>query len=427
MQDTATQSRGLQVALKITAIICGSILLLVSAHSGSASLDFGVLSQFVASQVQSSQQLQWLFGIIFLTAGIFFIPTKVNTAQTPRSFSGAKALMNDSYVLYLVEKYSIEKNLVLDQLIVGDKIFSNVDDALAFVHAIECPTQMRESVANFASPEIIPSTPEEPSPQPVNPNGFADNLRNPFANSQSLYSQTGTSSIQSSVWSEAKRIKVTAIAGVLLFVIVLSGLFYANSHSVRKVAQPVAVIDPASVNATAASTASSANSDQVVSGTITTQDTSNAPEVKETGKPSATVPINERWIGLWIPEGGGKQKLLVTASTMKFGDEEFSWAGVRPKGIVQCCLAFYEGATTKADLLARISGAQDSGATLKPEAQKTLALINGLSEGNFKRIVFADPFLKKYFFIYDQNYVYRISRDLGDKVDVVIEQFKKQD
>ena len=426
MQDTATQSRGLQVALKITAIICGSILLLVSAHSGSASLDFGVFSQFVASQMQNSQQLQWLFGIIFVTAGIFFVPTKANTANTPRSFSGAKELMNDSYVLYLVEKYSIEKNLVLDQLIVGDKIFSNVDDALAFVHAIECPTQMREPVANFASPEVIPSTPEEPSPQPVNPNGFADNLRNPFANSQSLYSQTGTSSIQSSVWSEAKRIKVTAIAGVLLFVIVLGGLFYANSQAVRKVVQPVAVIDPASVNATASTTAS-ANSDQVVSGTITTQDTSNAPEVKEAGKPSATVPINERWIGLWIPEGGGKQKLLVTASTMKFGDEEFSWAGVRPKGIVQCCLAFYEGATTKADLLARISGAQDSGATLKPEAQKTLALINGLSEGNFKRIVFADPFLKKYFFIYDQNYVYRISRDLGDKVDVVIEQFKKQD
>jgi hypothetical protein len=426
MQDTTTQSRGLQVALKITAIICGSILLLVSAHSGSASLDFGVLSQFVASQVQNSQQLQWLFGIIFLTAGIFFVPTKANTANTPRSFSGAKELINDSYVLYLVEKYSIEKNLVLDQLIVGDKIFSNVDDALAFVHAIECPAQMLEPVASFASPEVIRSTPEEPSPQPVNPNGFADNLRNPFANSQSLYSQTGTSSIQSSVWSEAKRIKVTAIAGVLLFVIVLGGLFYANSQAVRKVVQPVAVIDPASVNATASATAS-ANSDQVVSGTITTQDTNSAPEVKEAGKPSATVPINERWIGLWIPEGGGKQKLLVTASTMKFGDEEFSWAGVRPKGIVQCCLAFYEGATTKADLLARISGAQDSGATLKPEAQKTLALINGLSEGNFKRIVFADPFLKKYFFIYDQNYVYRISRDLGDKVDVVIEQFKKQE
>lgn len=424
MRDTAPQSRGPQVVLKITAIICGSILLLISAHSGSASLDLGVFLQFIASQLQSSQQLQWLFGIIFLTAGIFFVPIKANSQ---RSFSGAKELGNDSYVLYLLDKYNIEKNPVLDQLIVGDKIFSNVEDALAFVHTIEQPAQMSESVPNFASPEITSSIPEESSLRSFNESGFADNLKNPFANSQFGYSQTAAATIQSSAWTEAKRLKVTVIAGVLLFVIVLGGLFYANSQAVRKVVQPVAVIDPALVNPSTAVTAAAANSDQVVSGAISTQESSNAPEVKDASKPSATVPINERWIGSWIPEGGGKQKLLVTASTMKFGDEEFSWAGVRPKGIVQCCLAFYEGATTKADLLARISGAQDSGATLKPEAQKTLALINGLSDGNFKRIVFADPFLKKYFFIYDQNYVYRISRDLGDKVDVVIEQFKKQD
>jgi hypothetical protein len=41
--------------------------------------------------------------------------------------------------------------------------------------------------------------------------------------------------------------------------------------------------------------------------------------------------------------------------------------------------------------------------------------------------VLADPYLKKHFFIYDQNHVYRISRDLGDKEDVVVEQFKKQE
>ena len=138
------------------------------------------------------------------------------------------------------------------------------------------------------------------------------------------------------------------------------------------------------------------------------------------------MPINERWIGMWIQDGGGKQKLLVTANILKFADEQFTWTGVRPKGVLQCCLAFYEGATSKADLIARISGAQDP-VTLKPEAQKNLGLINNLSEGNFKRIVFTDPALKKYFFINDQNFVYRISRDLGDKVDVVVEQYKRQE
>ena len=418
MRDTAPQSRGPQVALKITAIICGCILLLVSALSGSASLDFGVFSQFVISQVQSSQQLQWIFGIIFLTAGIVFMPTK---AKTIRSFTGTKELSNDSYVLYLVEKYSIEKNLVLDQLTVRNKIFSNVNDALAFAHTIECPAEISTSVASFASAEVTPATPEEPSPQPIDQSGFADKLKNPFTNSQASYFQASTLAIEGSAWSEAKRIKVTVITGALLVVIVLGGLFYANSHSLRNNVKAIAVPEPVP------STSSTPNSDQLVSGTIATQEASNAPEAKETVKPSTTVPINERWIGLWVPEGGGKKKLSVTASLMKFGDEEFSWTGVRPKGIVQCCLAFYEGATTKADLLARISGAQDTAATLKPEAQKTLTMVNSLSEGNFKRIVFADPFLKKYFFIYDQNFVYRISRDLGDKADVVIEQFKKQE
>lgn len=421
MRDTAPQSRGPQVVLKITAIICGSVLLLISAHSGSASLDLGVFLQFVASHLQNSQQLQWLFGIIFLTAGIFFVPIKANSQ---RSFSGAKELGNDSYVLYLLDKYNIEKNQVLDQLIVGDKIFSNVEDALAFVHTIEQPAQMSESVPNFASPEITSSIPVQSSPQSFNESGFADNLKNPFANSQFVYSQTAMTSIENSAWSEAKRIKVTVAAGVVLFVVVLGGLYHANSHVVRMVDQPLVAIDQ---TPTASSGAPTANSDQVVSGPITVQDGGNTSETKDNTKSLATVPINERWIGLWAPEGGGKQKLLVSASQMKFGDEEFSWVGVRPKGVVQCCLAFYEGATTKADLLARISGAQESGASLKPEAQKTLALVDGLSEGNFKRIVFADPYLKKYFFIYDQNRVYRISRDMGDKVDVVIEQFKKQE
>ncbi|QWD64672.1 hypothetical protein [Polynucleobacter sp. MWH-UH2A] len=417
MRDALTQSRDLQVALKITALICGSILLLVSAHSGSASLSFDVLFSFIASQTQSTQQLQWLFGLIFLSAGIFFMPIRIDTRKS-LPFSGSKELGNDSYVLYLVGKYKIEKNLVLDQLIVRDRIFSNVDDALAFAHAIECPTQIGVQVAEVISPELPVPIVEDLGPQFETQNGFAESLRNPFA-------QTPSSALSTdyTAWSDAKRNKVTLILGALLFVIVLGGLFYANSHSARNIPQS-AVIEPTPPFS------QTANSDQVVSGSIASQDAntvSNTSEAKEVGKLLVAMPINERWIGLWVPESAGKQKLLVTASLMKFGDEEFSWAGVRPKGIVQCCLAFYEGATTKADLIARISGAQDPGASLKPESQKTMALLSGLSEGNFKRIVFADPYLKKYFFIYDQNYVYRISRDLGDKADVVVEQFKKQE
>ncbi len=414
MRDTIPPSRRLQLAFKITAIACGCILLFASARSESASSSLGEFLNFIAEQVQSTTRLQWVFGIIFLSAGAFFVPVKT---RKNRSFIGQKELNNDSYVLYLVDKYQIEKNLVLNQLITCDKIFSNADEALAFAHEIECPREAGAPVNTLLPEEMSMPPLEEDGAKSIDQlDSGLSSLRNPFSRPHTPPLSSGAR-----VWDEAKRIRVTVISGALLFTVVLGGLFYANSHSARNTSTPVAAISPS------LPLSSLPNSDQVISGSIVSQEVSGATESKETAKPTTSLPINERWIGLWVSETGGKQKLLVTANVLKFNDEEFAWTGIRPKGVVQCCLAFYEGATTKGDLLARISGAQDPGATLKPESQKTLALVNSLSEGNFKRIVFADPYLKKYFFIYDQNYVYRVSRDLGDKVDVVVEQFKKQE
>ena len=417
MQDTAPQNWRLQLALKFTAMICGCILLLASAHSESASLDFAVLIKFITEQLQTSAQLKWFFGIIFLSAGIFFIPGKV---VPQRSFRGAKQLSNDSYVLYLVDKYQVEKNLALDQIIAHDKIFPSIDDALLFIHQLECPQEIKLPLP--VKPAIEPSfAPQEQTKPEADTQSLSEleTLKNPFSTIQvpdtDAHQETG---------DEARRIRIIIVLGIFLFVTLLCGLIYAISNSVQPVTSSAVPVVPAS-NPTMALPATQ-NSDQVVSGSITSQESLSAAEAKDSSKSAAVMPINERWIGTWIQEGGGKQKLLVTANLLKFADEQFTWTGVRPKGVLQCCLAFYEGATSKADLVARISGAQDP-ITLKPEAQKTLGLINSLSEGNFKRIVFADPNLKKHFFINDQNFVYRISRDLGDKVDVVVEQYKRQE
>ena len=94
--------------------------------------------------------------------------------------------------------------------------------------------------------------------------------------------------------------------------------------------------------------------------------------------------------------------------------------------MIQCCPAFYEGSTSKTDLLQRIQQ-QDANAGTQADQQKTLEAVKALSEGNFKRIVLADPLLRKYFFIYDQNFIYRINRDLGDNANVVVEQFKRSE
>ena len=413
MLDATSQSRQLQLTLKIVAIACGCILLLASAHTNSTSLDLNAFSRFIASQVHSTSQLQWLCGIIFLSAGIFFIPIGVSKQ---RNFLGDKELSNDSYVLYLVDKYQIEKNLVLDQHIACNKIFSSIHDALTFVHLIECPLKATVVSTNDLAVSKSPDQVEESLAQPLEDSeAIQGGLKNPFIDIQNPPNQ-----ITVQPWDEAKRLKVIGISGVIMFTVVLGGLFYANSNSFTYTPKPVAPPSPVPALSEVP------NSDQVVSGSISTQQASAVSEPKESAKPTASVPINERWIGNWIFEGS-KLKLVVNANQLRLNDEEFTWAGTRPKGVVECCLAFYEGATNKADLIARISGAQEPGAILKQDAQKTLALVNGLSDGNFKRIVLADPYLKKYFFIYDQNYVYRISRDLGDKVDVVIEQFKKQE
>ena len=417
MQDTAPQNWRLQLALKFTAIICGSILLLASAHSESASLDFAVLIKFVAEQLQTSAQLKWFFGIIFLSAGIFFIPEKIGPQKY---FRGAKQFSNDSYVLYLVDTYHVEKNLALDQIIAHDKIFSSIDDALLFIHQLECPQEINLPlpVKSPIEPSFTPQEQTNPKADTQAPSELGA-LNNPFSTIQ-----VSDPDKHQEAGDEAKRNRVILVLGIFLFVTLLGGLIYAISHSVQPVTPSAAPVVSAS-NPTMALPATQ-NSDQVVSGPITSRESSSTAETKDSSKSAAVMPINERWIGMWIQDGGGKQKLLVTANILKFADEQFTWTGVRPKGVLQCCLAFYEGATSKADLIARISGAQDP-ITLKPEAQKNLGLINNLSEGNFKRIVFADPALKKYFFINDQNFVYRISRDLGDKVDVVVEQYKRQE
>ena len=163
----------------------------------------------------------------------------------------------------------------------------------------------------------------------------------------------------------------------------------------------------------------------MVTNSIPTNTSPPAEQAAEIAPKSTVTPINELWIGTWNALGN-KQKLAITASNFKYGNDDFTWAGVRPKGVIQCCPAFYEGSTSKAELLARIQESA-ANAAVKSDQQKTLEMVKALSEGNFKKIVLADPFLRKYFFIYDQNTIYRINRDLGDNAELVLEPFRKQE
>ena len=397
MLEVSQKSRSLEIILKTTALLCGVLLIAASFFSGGAFSGDSSPNQFLQDQLHLLVQLKWFIGVLLIVFGVLFSPRKELVKPI---YSGPKDLAQDAYKLYLVNKYGIEKNSVLDQLSCRDRLFPGVTEALLFAHELECentsPSQERTTVAVHApvASYISPS-----SLNPTESSSHDAGLSNPFT----------SSSVSPPV---DKHHRLIALLGLPLFTLVLGGLYYANSHSVKEELVIVAPLAPSST-------------DQVVTNSIPVNPASSTEPALESPAKSSVAPINELWIGAWNASGN-KQKLVITASNFKYGNDDFTWAGVRPKGVIQCCPAFYEGSTSKAELLARIQEPV-AGSVAKGDQQKTADIVKALSEGNFKRIVLADPFLRKYFFIYDQNTIYRINRDLGDNAELVIELFRKQE
>lgn len=399
MLDVSQKSRSLEIILKLIAIFSGALLIAASILSGDTFQSGSSPSQFLQDQLHHLDQLKWLIGVLLILFGVLFSPGK---APMRPIYSGPKDLGNDAYKLYLVEKYGIEKNTVLDQLICQKSLFANVADALLFAHELETANGRANRVD---SPTAI-HHPENSQPNFSSMKSVEVGIKDASPISPPPH-QVETSE------SERRR-RIIFLLGLVLIALVVGGLYYANTQSVKE--EVVVVVSPAPPS----------NTDQVVANSIPANPSPPAEQVPaEAATKSSTLPINELWIGTWNAVGN-KQKIVITASNFKYGNDDFTWAGVRPKGVIQCCPAFYEGSSSKAELLARIQESAANSA-LKGDQQKTIDLVNTLSEGNFKKIVLADPFLRKYFFIYDQNTIYRINRDLGDNAELVIEPFRKQE
>ena len=69
-------------------------------------------------------------------------------------FLGNKTLENDSYRLYLVKKYKVEKNSVLDGFVLGEKLYNTLDDVLAVANQKENESQL--NAENISDESIIP-------------------------------------------------------------------------------------------------------------------------------------------------------------------------------------------------------------------------------------------------------------------------------
>ena len=383
---------------KLAALLCGVALVVVSIYPENSPFKNTDPSDFVQDQWTLLLQLKWLIGILLIAFGLLYPSRKLPSIP---EYSGARDLSQDGYKLYLLNKYRIEKNAVLDQISCHGRLFPNAAEALIFAHGIECPSKRTESVIPLDVSAVSAAVNGNPEPNPINP-------------PQTMVSEAApikAADIGLAAQPVEKNNRMPMVFILLLFALVIGGIYYAKTQSKKEEA------------ATVASPITQLNTDQVSSNSTPVAPIPAVEAPVEAGVKPASVPINERWIGTWAAQDN-KLKLVITASSFKYGNDDFSWVGVRPKGVIQCCPAFYEGSTSKAVLLERVQQ-QNSNAGFQADQQKTLEVIQALSEGNFKRIVLADPLLRTYFFIYDQNIIYRINRDLGDNASVVVEQFKR--
>jgi hypothetical protein len=400
MHDVSQKPQSLERIAKVAALLCGVTLVVVSIYPEDSPFKNTDPSDFVHDQWTLLLQLKWLIGLLLIAFGLLYPSRKLPSVP---EYSGARDLSQDGYKLYLLNKYRIEKNSVLDQIACHDRLFPNAAEALMFAHGIECPSKRVEPVIPLDVSAVSTTVNDNPIPTPINPPETAVSEAAPIkAPDMGLAAQPA---------EKSNRLPMVFI--LLLFALVIGGIYYAKTQSKKEEAAP------------ATSPITPLNADQVVPNSAPAAPIPSAEAPIEAAAKPAGVPINERWIGTWAAQDN-KLKLVITASNFKYGNDDFSWVGTRPKGVIQCCPAFYEGSSSKADLLQRVQQQAPTAGT-QADQQKTLETIKALSEGNFKRIVLADPLLRTYFFIYDQNVIYRINRDLGDNANVVVEQFKRSE
>ena len=60
-----------------------------------------------------------------------------NTKKTLSKYSGVRDIGNDTYQLYLVEEYKIEKNKTLGKFVFNKKLYENLEDALQEAHEFD--------------------------------------------------------------------------------------------------------------------------------------------------------------------------------------------------------------------------------------------------------------------------------------------------
>ena len=113
MHDVSQKTQSLGLIAKVAALLCGVALVVASIYPEDSPFKNTDFTDFAHGQFTLLLQLKWLIGALLIAFGLLYRPRTLPSVTT---YSGARDLNQDAYKLYLLTKYRIEKNTVLDQI-----------------------------------------------------------------------------------------------------------------------------------------------------------------------------------------------------------------------------------------------------------------------------------------------------------------------
>lgn len=101
---------------------------------------FGIVGVFVAKNRGVAGRIGFFLGIFLGPLGVIIVALlKEGTGiiSSGAVYCGERDVFSDQYRLWLINKYGIQRNLVLDRFVINSQVFENLDDALAFANNLE--------------------------------------------------------------------------------------------------------------------------------------------------------------------------------------------------------------------------------------------------------------------------------------------------
>ena len=221
MHAVSQKPQSLDRIAKLAALLCGVALVVVSIYPEDSPFKNTDPSDFVQDQWTLLLQLKWLIGILLIAFGLLYPSRKLPSIP---EYSGARDLSQDGYKLYLLNKYRIEKNSVLDQISCHERLFPNAVEALMFAHALECPSKRVEPAMPLDLSAVSAAVHGNPEPNPINsPQTMV---------SEAVPIKAADMGLAAQPVEKSNRMPMVFI--LLLFVLVIGGIYYAKTQSKKE-------------------------------------------------------------------------------------------------------------------------------------------------------------------------------------------------